>query len=71
MAKQVLERLRELSETTVADMVTGPYDIICILQADLLDKLGNVVEKKIREFDGVSKTMSCISLTLKAPETPK
>ena len=41
----ILESLRELSVTVRADRVTGPYDVICVMESDSLDTLGEIVRE--------------------------
>ena len=59
----ILNELRGLRETIQADRVTGPYDLICILESDDLDKLGDIVRDTVHRIPGVSRTMSCLRFT--------
>ena len=59
----ILKELRGLRETIQADRVTGPYDLICILESDDLDKLGDIVRDTVHRIPGVSRTMSCLRFT--------
>jgi len=56
----ILESLKALSATVQADRVTGPYDVICILESDDLDALGEIVRGNVHNVDGVVRTMTCI-----------
>jgi DNA-binding Lrp family transcriptional regulator len=56
----ILRTLRGLKETVQADRVTGPYDLICVMESDDLDRLGDLVKDKIHNIDGVVRTMSCL-----------
>ena len=56
----ILESLRALSGTVQADRVTGPYDVICIVEAGDLDSLGVLVREQVPSIDGVVRTMTCI-----------
>ncbi len=62
-ANSVLSELLELGETIQADRVTGPYDVICILESDDLDTLGDVVRDTVHKIPGVNRTMSCLRFT--------
>ena len=62
-ANSILSELLALDETTQADRVTGPYDLICILESDDLDSLGDVVRDTIHKIPGVNRTMSCLRFT--------
>ena len=58
----VLEALKKLDQTVQADRVTGPYDIICVIETDSLDSIGNIVRDNIHTMPGVTRTMSCMQL---------
>lgn len=55
----VVAALREMPQTIQVDRVTGPYDVICILELDSMDDLGPTVRDGIHSIDGISKTTSC------------
>ena len=59
----ILSTVRAMPETVQADRVTGPYDLICVLESDDLDKLGNMVRDTIHNIPGVIRTMSCLRFT--------
>ncbi len=61
-SNEVLTALRELSETVQADRVTGPYDLICVLELEDLNALGALVREKIHPIAGIKRTMSCIGI---------
>ena len=56
----VLESLSLLPQTVQVDRVTGPYDLICIVETVSLDEVGEIVREKIHTTPGISRTMSCI-----------
>ena len=56
----ILESLKGLSATVQVDRVTGPYDVICVLESDDLDTLGEIVRGNVHNVDGVVRTMTCI-----------
>ena len=58
----VLDGLKSLEQTVQVDRVTGPYDIICVIETGSLDDLGEIVRKHVHSMDGVTRTMSCIRL---------
>jgi DNA-binding Lrp family transcriptional regulator len=67
-AKGVAEGVQRLSSTDArvvsVDAVTGPYDVIALLEADDLDKLGRVVTEGIQQVDGVQRTTTCLVVRL-------
>ena len=58
----VLDGLKSLEQTVQVDRVTGPYDIICVIETGSLDDLGAIVREHVHSMDGVTRTMSCIRL---------
>ena len=58
----VLEALKKLDQTVQVDRVTGPYDIICVIETDSLDNIGNIVRDNVHTMTGVTRTMSCMQL---------
>ncbi|MEX0762904.1 MAG: Lrp/AsnC ligand binding domain-containing protein [Dehalococcoidia bacterium] len=60
---QILAEVRKLPETVQADRVTGPYDVICVLESDDLDKVGDLVRQTVHNIEGVTRTMSCLRFT--------
>src|SRR3990172_8693414 len=59
----ILQALRRIPEIKRADRVTGPYDVVCVMEVDDLDKLGNLVRDNIHTIDGIIRTMSCVSFS--------
>jgi DNA-binding Lrp family transcriptional regulator len=61
-SNNVLEGLRNIENVVQADRVTGPYDIICVIETDSLDNIGAIVRDQIHDMNGVTRTMSCMQL---------
>ena len=63
-AKPVAEGISELgfenAKIVNVDAVTGPYDVIALLEADDLDHLGTAITDGIQQVDGVRRTTSCL-----------
>ena len=57
---EILESLLALDVTVQADRVTGPYDVIAVMESDDLDTLGEIVRGNVHNVDGVVRTMTCI-----------
>lgn len=60
--KNAFEKLTALKEVRTAHTVTGPFDIILLVEAKNLHDLGEVILTKIRGTDGVSRTMTCVTV---------
>ena len=56
-AKEVTTALKQLDEVKLADTVTGPYDVIAIVEAEDFTVIGHIVAAKINAIVGVSRTI--------------
>ena len=44
---------------TLAEDVTGPYDVIVRAEARNVDELGKLVVAKVQAIDGITRTLTC------------
>jgi len=58
--KEVLANLKKVPEVRSAYMVYGVYDIIVMIESDTLERLREMVTKKVRQLDKVRSTMTMI-----------
>ena len=56
----VLEMVRAMPATVQADRVTGPYDVIAVMESDSLDQMGSVIHDDVQAVPGITRTMSCL-----------
>ena len=61
-SKEVITSLRQLNKVKSVDMVTGPYDIIAIIEAGSLTDIGDLVTGKIHPIPGISRTVTCLAI---------
>jgi DNA-binding Lrp family transcriptional regulator len=61
-SKDVVAALKSMSGVTSVDTVTGPYDIIAILQGESLENIGDLVTGKIHPIPGISRTVTCLAI---------
>ena len=54
--------LRGRSDVAEADRVTGPYDVIAVLEGEDLAQVNDVVTREIHLLEGVVRTITCVSL---------
>jgi len=59
-SKEVVVALRELKGITSVDTVTGPYDIIAIIEGRTLNDIGDIVTQEIHPIAGISRTVTCL-----------
>ena len=60
--RDVVAALGKLSGVNSVDTVTGPYDIIVILQGESLNDIGDLVTGKIHPIPGISRTVTCLAI---------
>ena len=60
--KEVVTALRQLEGVKSVDPVTGPYDIIAIVEAESLNDIGDLVTGKIHPVAGISRTVTCLAI---------
>lgn len=59
--KDVVGALRNLEGMKSVDLVTGPYDIIVVMEGKNADAIGQIVTTKIHHIPGVSRTLICLA----------
>ena len=58
---KVVAALKGIEGVTTANQVTGPYDVIAVIDRDNLEEIGSVIAEKIQSIPGISRTVSCFS----------
>lgn len=58
-AAEVAAEIREITGVTLAEDVTGPYDVIVRAEAPDVDALGNLVVAKVQVVSGITRTVTC------------
>ncbi len=65
-AKQVALALGEMTqndgEIRSVELVTGPFDVICLVEADNLEQLGSCITDSIQTVPGVKRTTTCLTI---------
>ena len=58
-AADVAAAIAEVKGVTLAEDVTGPYDVIVRAEARSVDELGKLVVAKVQSVDGITRTLTC------------
>ena len=58
-AAAVAEEIGALAGVTIAEDVTGPYDVIVRAESDTMDDLGKLVVAKVQGVAGITRTLTC------------
>ncbi len=60
--KDVVQALEGTPGIRSVDIVTGPYDIIAIVEADDLGSVGNMVTSNVHAIGGIQRTVTCLAV---------
>ncbi len=58
-AAEVARRIGAIEGVTLAEDVTGPYDVIVRAEATNVDDLGSLVVAQIQGVTGITRTLTC------------
>ncbi len=58
-AADVAREISGIQGVTLAEDVTGPYDVIVRAEANNVDELGRLVVAQIQSVDGITRTLTC------------
>ena len=61
-SRDVISNLRGLEGIISVDVVTGPYDIIVVLEAPDLNSIGSLVTSRIHIISGIQRTVTCLAV---------
>ncbi|GBD11375.1 hypothetical protein HRbin23_01038 [bacterium HR23] len=60
-----MQAVRNIPGMRSVDAVTGPYDVIAVLEADDLNVIGQTVTERIHTVSGVLRTVTCLAVTVR------
>jgi DNA-binding Lrp family transcriptional regulator len=58
-AAEVAAEIAGVKGVTLAEDVTGPYDVIVRAEARNVDELGKLVVAKVQNIPGITRTLTC------------
>jgi DNA-binding Lrp family transcriptional regulator len=58
-AAEVAREIAGINGVTLAEDVTGPYDVIVRAEARSVDELGKLVVAQVQAVDGITRTLTC------------
>ncbi len=58
-AESVATAAAAMTGVTLAEGVTGPYDVIVRAEARNIDDLGKMVVAKVQSIEGITRTLTC------------
>ena len=60
--KDVASILNKIEGVKSVDPVTGPYDIIAIIEEESLTDIGDLVTTRIHPITGIARTVTCLAI---------
>ena len=60
--RDVVGALQGLEGILSVDIVTGPYDIIVVVEAVDLGSIGDMVTGQVHTIGGIQRTVTCLSI---------
>ena len=62
--RDVMGSLTGLAGMEAVDAVTGPYDIIAVVNGADLNAVGEIVTERVHTIPGVLRTVTCLSVSV-------
>ncbi len=60
--KEVVSVLNKMEGLKSVDIVTGPYDIIAVIEEEDLNKIGDLITGKIHAIEGITRAVTCLAI---------
>ena len=60
-ANQVVQALRSLPGVISADVVTGSFDVIALIEVDTMGAMAELVTGQMQSIRGVLRTITCVA----------
>ena len=63
-SNRVVAAIKQLGEEGIksVDSVTGPYDIIAVIEGEALQEIGELVTGKINSVADISRVVTCLAI---------
>jgi DNA-binding Lrp family transcriptional regulator len=58
--REVISALKKVKGISGVELVTGPFDLITIIEAESLADIGDVVTARIHPIPGITRTVTCL-----------
>jgi DNA-binding Lrp family transcriptional regulator len=58
--KEVVTGLKKLKGIESVETVTGPYDVIAVVELEALNELGDLVTQNVQMAKGIKRTVTCL-----------
>ena len=62
--KDVVATLQKVEGVKSVEAVTGPYDIIAVVEMPDVNAIGDLVTRNIHSVSGIARTVTCLTVQL-------
>ena len=62
--KEVVTTLQKVDGVKSVEAVTGPYDIIAVVEKPDVNAIGDLVTRNIHSVSGIARTVTCLTVQL-------
>ncbi len=62
--KDVVATLKKVEGVKSVEAVTGPYDIIAVVEMPDVNAIGDLVTRNIHSVSGIARTVTCLTVQL-------
>lgn len=63
-AKEVVTALQKVEGVQSVSAVTGPYDVIAVIERPDVNAIGDLVTRSIHSVSGIARTVTCLAMQL-------
>jgi len=63
-AKEVVAALQKVEGVQSVAAVTGPYDVIAVIERPDVNAIGDLVTRNIHSVSGIARTVTCLAMQL-------
>jgi DNA-binding Lrp family transcriptional regulator len=60
--REIRETLRGIQGVATADVVTGHYDLVAVLEAESMSEIFDSIIKKVRSIKGINRTETFVAV---------
>ena len=59
--RDVVAELRSIGDVQSVDAITGPYDVIALIESEDMSAVADLVTGRVQAIPGVSRTITCVT----------
>ena len=62
--KEVVSALQKVEGIKSVEAVTGPYDVIAVVERPDVNAVGDLVTRNVHSISGIARTVTCLTVKL-------